>query len=301
VLLLVCITGLLPAVPTILRALLAQEAQRQQQQQTGDWRLFVGMLDFLRSVVHTWHSMVSENPAMLRTILPAVLALLQHVQACGPLQPAAPTSTAASVYATGSNSEDASSSGPHEALFQLQFNALLVFYELAMQIDREELGCGSMLQLEPACKLLRDPAALELLLQLLAAHISMLHKAHVTYRQQQLQGFSATPCASSSSSSHGSGSSGSCPRQVCTPAARGIKRTQAAAACRPAAHPCLPPASGHAAAAARWPGLPRCSSSSEKQSSSSRWRWLRDRTTAALAISDAYVLAGDDKQLGLPP
>jgi hypothetical protein len=181
--------GLLAALPATLRALLELETQRQQQQQTGDWRLFVGMLDLLRSILHNWSWVAQNNPAMLRTILPAVLPLLQHVQACGPLLPAAPTSAAASTnaarsFAVGfSSSSSSGRRGLHLSFFDMQFDAGVLLFEVLKLLDTQQ----SASQSELVCRLVRDPAASSLLLQLLAVHVKMLHATHVTYRQQQRQ------------------------------------------------------------------------------------------------------------------
>jgi hypothetical protein len=177
-----------------------------QLQQTGDWRLFVDMLGLLRSVLVMWTCVPTHNPAMLRTILPAVLPLLQHVQACGPLLPAVPTSTGSNT--PGSSSRGSSRQGLLEAFFDLQFNAGLLLSEMCKVLDKEELQGGARQSLlESVHKLLRDPAVLDLQLQLLAVHTSVLHTAHVTHRQQQQrqqqqqQGSSTTPPGGSSSSS----------------------------------------------------------------------------------------------------
>uniref|UniRef100_A0A383WDM2 MYND-type domain-containing protein n=1 Tax=Tetradesmus obliquus TaxID=3088 RepID=A0A383WDM2_TETOB len=206
-------SGLLPALPAVLQAAPKMAAQRrqqqqQQQQQPGDWRVFVSLLDLLlQSLMQMWRSVAQHNPAMLRTVLPSALPLLQHLQAAGRLLPSAAINTAAAASGAFRHTAVSSSKGPHEALFEVQFEAARMLCELGEStklVDRQELERGSMLQLECTRKLLADPAASELLLQLLAAHTHVLHSNHVTHRQQQRQGPSKASHGSSSSSSSSS-------------------------------------------------------------------------------------------------
>uniref|UniRef100_A0A383VUM1 MYND-type domain-containing protein n=1 Tax=Tetradesmus obliquus TaxID=3088 RepID=A0A383VUM1_TETOB len=211
-------SGVLSALPSILRATIEHATQqRQQQQLTGDWRLVVMVLTLLSSVTLIWQRVACSNPAMLRTVLPAALEL-QHLQAAGQLLPADATS-AASTNAAGSSSRRncSSSSGsssssryakePHGAFFEVQLTAGLMLFQLCKLLDEQGLGGASEVQVEPTRKLMGDLAVSEMLLQLLAPFAMMLHKTHVTHRaeqqqqQQQQQGPSAASHSSSSSSS----------------------------------------------------------------------------------------------------
>ncbi|WIA41030.1 hypothetical protein OEZ86_004668 [Tetradesmus obliquus] len=90
---------------------LQQQQQQQQQQQRGDWRVFWFILSMLQSLINMWHCVAEHNPAMLRTVLPAVLPLLQALQASGPLIPAVAVSTPVTgSSAAGSSSSSSSSS-----------------------------------------------------------------------------------------------------------------------------------------------------------------------------------------------
>jgi hypothetical protein len=153
---------------------------------------------------------------MLRTIIPAVLPLLQQLQRCGQLLPTA--TVAPPAYSSSSSSSNGSRDtgndlNPHQEFIHVQHDIGGFLAELVTYVDAQQLATGVDVQM-PACELLRDPAVSELLLQQLAGFTELLYKEHVAYRQQQRQQQQESAADSSSSSS----------RQLQQHSARGAKQ-----------------------------------------------------------------------------
>jgi hypothetical protein len=138
---------------------------------------------------------------MARTIIPAALPLLQQLQRCGQLLPAATAAPAQSSRSSSSSSSSRDTGGdmePHEGFIRTQYSVSRFLATLANYVSAQRIATGVDPQM-PACKLLRDPAVSELLLQLLAAQTAILHKDHVAHREQQRQQQQDAAAGSSSS------------------------------------------------------------------------------------------------------
>jgi hypothetical protein len=185
----------LPGLAIALQDVIRPTTQQQQQQRQQDWRLYARILHVLRAIPAIWGVTIHACPAMMRTILPAVLPLLQQLQRCGQLLP---TATAALQAHSSSSSVTGGDAGPHQEFIQAQQNVGRFLAELVNYVEAQQAATGIDVQM-PGCQLLRDPAVSELLIQLLAVHTVILHKDHVAHRQQQRD---RTAGSSSSSSNH---------------------------------------------------------------------------------------------------
>jgi hypothetical protein len=169
----------------------------QQQQQQQDWRVCARLLYVLGAIPVIWEVATRACPAMVRTIIPAALPLLQQLQRCGQLLPTATVAPHVHSSRTTSSSslrgsrDTGISLDPHQAYITVQQSTVRFVFELVGYITAQRVDSS-----HASCQLLRDPAVSELLLQLLAARTVILHKEHVAHRQQQQD-----PAAGSSSSS----------------------------------------------------------------------------------------------------
>jgi hypothetical protein len=196
-----CNAGVLPGLAVSLPAIIRQATKQQQQQlSTGHWRLFNHIMEMMRNIVKMWDSLAGSAPQMLRIIQPAVLPLLQHLQAAGALLPAVLADCSTGGGSSNHNSSSSSSTckrGPFHGFLQVQCMAMLLLRAIAELVEGRPAGTRPAAHLTPEGKLLREPAVSQLLLQLLTVSAVILHRDHATYRQQQRA--SAASCSSSSS------------------------------------------------------------------------------------------------------
>jgi hypothetical protein len=194
-----CHAGVLPGLAVALQYVVWLTTQQQQQQQ--DWRLYKRILHLLTALSSVWEFATRACPAMLRTIIPAVLPLLQQLQRCGQLLPTAtvaPPAHSSSSSSSNGSRDTGSDLNPHQEFIHVQHNIGGFLGELVTYVDAQQAATGVDVQM-PACELLRDPAVSELLLQQLAGLTELLHKEHVAYRQQQRQQQQESAADSSSS------------------------------------------------------------------------------------------------------
>jgi hypothetical protein len=195
-----CHAGVLPGLAVVLQDVIRLTTQQQQQQ--PDWWLYKRILSVLGATPTMWDAATRACPAMSRITIPAALPLLQQLQRCGQLLPAATATPPSHSSSSSSNSSSRGTGGdvgPHQELMRAQHNMLRFLAVLANYVNAQQAATGVDPQM-PACQLLRDPAVSELLLQLLAAHTAILHTDHVAHRQQQRD--AAAGSSSSSSSGH---------------------------------------------------------------------------------------------------
>jgi hypothetical protein len=117
---------------------LTTQQQQQQPEQQQDWRSYTQILKALRAIPAMWEVATRACPAMTRTTIPAALPLLQQLQRCGQLLPAA-VEAAPSHSSSSSSRYTGSDMQPHQGFFRVQYNvwrflAALVNYVYAQQM-----------------------------------------------------------------------------------------------------------------------------------------------------------------------
>jgi hypothetical protein len=196
---LLCVTGVLPGLAVTLPAIIRHTIQQQQQQQhsAGDWQGFLVMTEVMRRVLRMWDCVAGTAPRMLRTVLFAVLPLLQHLQACGTLLPADFADCSSST--ADSSSSSSKRANPYHGFIEVQCNATLLLRTTAELVHGESQHGPVVSLTTPEGQLFAAPAVSQLVLQLLSVSALVMHKDHATHRQQQ-----RASAASSSSEQQGS-------------------------------------------------------------------------------------------------
>ncbi|KAF6251993.1 hypothetical protein COO60DRAFT_568147 [Scenedesmus sp. NREL 46B-D3] len=182
-------SGLLGSMHVSLVTLL-QAVTQQCSSCAGSWTPFPVLFDIVTSLLRTVDvvfrcSCVLVPAALQSTALHAAARLLQQLQSCGPLLPAATAAAGSSCAASSSSSSSSSSNpSPHMAYIRLQCAAAGIIHRFHNLLDPGQLAADVAPQLQP---LLLHSAVQEVLLQPLIAHVALLHQHQEAQQQQQQQ------------------------------------------------------------------------------------------------------------------